>query len=575
MTTQLPADQSVERLDDIPLLLEHLKRMGCTELIDKHFSVHGNWQGLSLGWTVTIWLAHILSQADHRLSHVQEWVAAHLESLKELTGINTLRELDFSDDRLEAVLRYLNRDDGWTQYEQVQGQHLLRVYELPQEIVRLDSTSASTYQAENPDGLLRLGVSKDHRPDLAQLKVMLGTLDPLGLPLATQVVSGNRADDPLYVPAIEQVRAVLKRTGILYVGDCKMAARETRRNIQTNDDYYLMPLPAKVVPDSLLDEYLQPLWEAGDKAALLIPVYKEDSRGELQLIAEGFERLEEVSVTQNGHTSSWTERHLVVRSLRHAEAQEAGLNRRLTKAEEALGQLTERRSGKIPLTQVSEAESAVKNILRQNCVEGLIFVSVHRTVNERTVRGYAGKAARVERKAHIGLTVKRNEEAIDATRCRLGWRVYGTTAPAECFSLEKRVPVYRDQYIVERGNARLKGKPLSLNPFYLQREDHITGMVRLLSIALCALTLLEFVVREALKDENEPLTGIYAGNPKRPTFRPSAEILLRAFSNINRVFLPSAPPFVTSLAPPQVRILKLLGFSESIYSRFGSIVFTE
>lgn len=423
-------------------------------------------------------------------------------------------------------------------------------------MVRLDSTSASTYQAQTPDGLLRLGVSKDHRPDLAQLKVMLGTLDPLGLPLATQVVSNNQADDPLYIPAIEQVRAVLNRTGVLYVGDCKMAAREIRRNIQTNDDDYLMPLPAKVVPDSLLDEYQRPLLEARDKAALLTPVYKEDTRGEQQLIAEGFERFEEVSVTHNGQTFSWTERRLIVRSLRHAEVQKASLNRRLTKAEEALGQLTERRSGKIPLTQVSEAESAVRNILKQNCVEGLILVSVHRTVSERTVRGYAGKAARVERKAHIRLTVERNEEAINATRHRLGWRVYGTTAPAACFSLEKLVHVYRDQYIVERGNARLKGKPLSLNPFYLQREDHITGMVRRIEIALCALTLLEFVVREALKDENKPLTGIYAGNPKRETLRPSAEILLRAFCNINRVFLSGAPPFVTSLAPPQVRILK-------------------
>ena len=31
-------------------------------------------------------------------------------------------------------------------------------------------------------------------------------LDPLGMPVATQVVSGEKADDPLYVPAIAQVR---------------------------------------------------------------------------------------------------------------------------------------------------------------------------------------------------------------------------------------------------------------------------------------------------------------------------------------------------------------------------------
>jgi hypothetical protein len=50
------------------------------------------------------------------------------------------------------------------------------------------------------------------------------------------------------------------------------------------------------------------------------------------------------------------------------------------------------------------------------------------------------------------------------------------------------------------------------------------------------LTLLEFVVREALKKVDKPLTGLYPGNPKRTTTRPSAEILLRTFRDINRVF---------------------------------------
>lgn len=47
-----------------------------------------------------------------------------------------------------------------------------------------------------------MGHSKDHRPDLAQVKIMLATLDPLGWTEATQVVEGNKADDPLYEPII-------------------------------------------------------------------------------------------------------------------------------------------------------------------------------------------------------------------------------------------------------------------------------------------------------------------------------------------------------------------------------------
>lgn len=70
-----------ERVDDIPILLAQLERMGVQELLDQHFHTHGNWQGLSLGCVAVIWLSHILSQADHRLNQVQPWVESHLDTL--------------------------------------------------------------------------------------------------------------------------------------------------------------------------------------------------------------------------------------------------------------------------------------------------------------------------------------------------------------------------------------------------------------------------------------------------------------------------------------------------------------
>jgi transposase len=77
------------------------------------------------------------------------------------------------------------------------------------------------------EGLFQFGHSKDHRPDLPQVKVMQAVLDPLGMPLATYVVSGEKANDPLYIPCIERVQQSLGRCGLLFVGDCKMASRET------------------------------------------------------------------------------------------------------------------------------------------------------------------------------------------------------------------------------------------------------------------------------------------------------------------------------------------------------------
>src|SRR5215470_9182264 len=105
-----------ERVDDAPLLLEQMKRMELPTLIDQYFPAHGNWYGLSLGWVSTIWLSSIMSRGDHRLVHVEPWVANRLLTLKTVTGQDVER-LDFTDDRLESVLRYLSDDHRWGQFE--------------------------------------------------------------------------------------------------------------------------------------------------------------------------------------------------------------------------------------------------------------------------------------------------------------------------------------------------------------------------------------------------------------------------------------------------------------------------
>src|SRR5947199_2627724 len=232
---------TTERVDDIPLLLAQMQRMDLALLRDAHFPMHGNREGLSLGVVTTIWFTHILSQADHRMNRVQPWAERRLETLRACSDA-TLEVRDLGDDRLADVLRHLSDDERWRAFEGELTGQLVRVYDLRADCVRLDSTTASSYGAVSEDGLLQLGHSKDHRPDLGQLKVMLATLAPLGLPLVTEVLSGQRADDPLYLPAIARVRACLNRGGLLYVGDVKMGALSTRASIQAVGDFYLCPL---------------------------------------------------------------------------------------------------------------------------------------------------------------------------------------------------------------------------------------------------------------------------------------------------------------------------------------------
>ena len=193
-----PLQITTERIDDIVLLLHTMMRLELPAILDRHLPRHWLQQGLSWGWVATIWLAHILSQGDHRKLPVRAWVHQTHETLERVTGVE-IRDTDFTDDRLTIVLRELSQPAYWQAIEQTLGQQTLRVYDLSQQRIRLDATTVSGYHTGGEDSLFQFGKSKDD-PTLRQVKVMLGTLDPLGLPLAMDVVSGEQADDGLYVP---------------------------------------------------------------------------------------------------------------------------------------------------------------------------------------------------------------------------------------------------------------------------------------------------------------------------------------------------------------------------------------
>lgn len=411
---------TTERVDDIPLLLHQMMRMGLPSLLDEHFASHGNWQGLSVGWVSAIWLTHVLSEADHRLNHVQPWAQHRLHTLRGTTQL-PVQPLDLTDDRLAIVLRTLSDDARWSNFEQALTRRLLRVYDLSATRLRLDSTTASGYWRVREDSLFQLGHSKDHRPDLPQLKVLLGTLDPLGLPVATEVISGERADDRLYLPAMERVQSTLDQRGLLYVGDCKMASLATRAGVQASGNYYLCPLSAVQMPPSVLATILEGV-TSGDRP--LVGIEREQADGTSERIAEGFEYTRTPCAEHEaGQPISWTERCLVVRSLAQARSAKQKLLSRLESAQAALAELSERRRGKRRPRDLAAMERVVEAILAKYRVADLLRVSCTEQVLWRRVRGYAGRPARMQQETTLNVAVELDAAALAQAIQRLGWRV--------------------------------------------------------------------------------------------------------------------------------------------------------
>ncbi|MDI6769392.1 MAG: hypothetical protein QMD04_06925 [Anaerolineales bacterium] len=183
MTTELTI--TTERIDDFPLLLAVMLHLGLPDIFDHHLGRHGLHQGLSWGWIATIWLAHILTESNHRKQPVQAWVRQAKETIEKITGQH-VRELDFTDDRLTLLLRRLSKPGTWHAIEKELGQSIIRVYELKPKQVRLDPTTVSGYHDGGAQGVkdaISLVVSQGKSPTWEAIRTILievglqGTVD--------------------------------------------------------------------------------------------------------------------------------------------------------------------------------------------------------------------------------------------------------------------------------------------------------------------------------------------------------------------------------------------------------------
>jgi len=559
----------IERVDDIPLLWEQLKAMGIIQLFDKHFPQHPNWQGdLTPGEVLACWLCFILSCGNHRVSHVQKWAAQHLHLLAALTG-KRVRALDLSDDRLAGLLAQLGDRAAWPPFEQEFSRGRRRVYDLRVEIVRLDATSAKTYAGVSEDGLFQFGHSKDHRPDLAQVKISMASLDPLGLPVSTTVVAGNWADDPLYEPEIIRVREMTGKRGLLYVGDQKMAALATRAFIGGGGDYYLCPLGLKQLSESEREVLIGEFFARQHEPQIILKPETDEP------IGVGFEITGvRTAAFTGGSRATWTERILAFSSFERAPSEAKKLDQAIERAQSELAQLNERKPGKKRLDAEQTAQAGVQ-IVNRHGVEGIVNFSVETQVKEREVRAWKDRPARTEREHRHEVKVSLDQEALRTRRQQLGWSFYATNHHREQLPLARAILAYRGQYTIEQGFGRFKGRRLGLLPLFLKLDRPVAGLIPMLVIGWRLLCLVQSVVRrkraEAEVASERQITGLYAGQASRATTRPTTELMLDAFEGVSLMIGKNEKgqtvAWLTPLNELQQRILDLLGFSQEIYLR--------
>jgi transposase len=563
-----------ERVDDVAFLIGQMVKMGLPEILDRHLPRHGTQRGISWGWTAVIWLAYIVTEGDHRKVSMETYLKGMHHTLSRLTA-QAIEPLDCSDDRLSHLLKHVSKPTYWHQIERDLNERSIAIYDLSQDVIRCDATTVSGDHAVTAAGLLQFGQSKDD-PTRPQSKVMLGALDPLGMPLATDVLSGERADDGLYIPIIKRIRRGLHKTGLLFVGDCKMSALETRAYLAKHRDMYLSPLPLTGATAEAMEAWITE-GVTKDKTGELERRVRINDRGHEVLAAEGYEFARTCYAPGSAvDAAAWRERVLVVRSPMHADQQAAGLEKRLCHAETKLAALTPPRGrGKRHITAEATLMEAIALVLKDHRVDGLLSVAWEKQVEQTTQyvgrgRGALSREKRVIEKIRSHITqIARQEDHIADLRQRFGWKAFVTNAGPKRLSLQDAVLSSRNAYRVERIFQRLKSR-VQIAPLFVKLNEHIEGLTYLLTLGVRVLTVTEFVLRRSLEQAQAGLPGLHPENKQKVTDKPTAERILKAFSDVSLTIIKNAAGEeilrrLTPLSGIQEDILQRLGLGVALY----------
>jgi transposase len=376
---------------------------------------------------------------------------------------------------------------------------------------------------------------------------------------------------------MERIRTGLKHTGLVFVGDCKMSALDTRAYLARHQDWYLSPLPLTGATAEAMDAWITTGVRKGE-AGELEQIWRPNDRGHEVLAAEGYE-FERTCGAPDGDVE-WRERVFVVRSPMHADQQAAGLEKRLCHAETKLAALTPPRGrGKRQITDEATLVEAIALVLTAHRVDGWLSVAWEKQVEQTTQyvgrgRGAVHREKRVIQKTRYHIThIARQEGPIAVLNHRFGWKAFVTNAGHTRLSLQDAVLCYRNEYRVERIFNRLKSR-VHIAPLFVKLNDQIEGLTYLLTLGVRVLTVTEFVLRRSLEQEQATLPGLHPENKRKMTDTPTAERLLQAFAGVSLTIIQYAAGEeilrrITPLSGVQEAILQRLGLGTNLYRQLA------
>jgi transposase len=226
----------VKSFDDIVVIKAMLNRFCLASIIDKYIVTERDRGGPSHGEIVEVLVLNRLSSPTP-LYNIETW--AHDHGVADLYGYAADK---FNDDRIRRTL-----DDLWQYEDVILDECALKIgleFEVPFDELLYDLTSIyfeGNYENEED---VKLGYSRDQKPDKKQVNLGL-TVTRLGnVPLLSKVFPGNTSDPSTVKANIEALKKLLKKKSYLRITDGIMINPESIHVMEQEGLDFLGPYQA-------------------------------------------------------------------------------------------------------------------------------------------------------------------------------------------------------------------------------------------------------------------------------------------------------------------------------------------
>lgn len=477
---------------------------------------------------------------------------------------NDVKAEDLNEYSIGRALDALHQATPWKVYSTL-SVSACRKLGLPLRSLHNDTTSYSVFgdyeTAEKAAGstqdelVITHGYSKQNRPDLKQ--IVLGmSVTPERIPILSTMENGNTNDKSWNVTFIQKLREILSKEEwdqLIYQADSALITTENLREIR-GGLHFISRLPETF---KLSHDLKEKAWMNGEWQELgKLKPSKNAASYKVQSFVEELD--------------DYKYRFVVVYSDQLNEQKERTLKRNIAKEQSQLEKEIKKFESTVYHCQ-EDGEKAIKAFLKAHHSTYFHYsfsLQSEEAIEKRTKRGRPkkGETPKVTTvyRPKLQLLTK-NEEAIEEKKRKMSTFILITDKIDQKELPDMKVlQTYKGQEAAET-RFRLLKSPAIIDGFFLKKPSRIEALGIVFVMALLIYGILEYRIREKMKQEETPL--ILAGN--RKLFRPTGQVLLKELQEIKVIYIRQAGQVIRFL-PDNIgdqtkRILELAGYDMSIY----------